>query len=73
MIQVKEVHGQQLLQIRNPWGSKEWKGDWSDKSALWTKQMIETVKPSFQNDGTFWMSFKDFTANFERVKVCKIR
>ena len=26
----------QLLKIRNPWGSFEWKGDWSDTSDKWT-------------------------------------
>ena len=25
-----------LCQIRNPWGKKEWGGDWSDKSDKWT-------------------------------------
>ena len=25
-----------LLKLRNPWGSGEWQGDWSDKSNLWT-------------------------------------
>ena len=25
----------QLLQIRNPWGEKEFKGDWSDESKKW--------------------------------------
>ena len=31
-------NGQQvnLVKLRNPWGSGEWKGDWSDKSPLWT-------------------------------------
>jgi calpain-15 len=36
VIEVKEVYGHQLLQLRNPWGSFEWDGDWGDNSDLWT-------------------------------------
>ena len=25
-----------LLKLRNPWGTGEWSGDWSDSSSLWT-------------------------------------
>ena len=25
------------LQLRNPWGSFEWKGDWGDGSDMWTQ------------------------------------
>lgn len=25
-----------LIKIRNPWGKKGWKGDWSFKSSVWT-------------------------------------
>ena len=28
-----------LLKLRNPWGSGEWQGDWSDKSELWTPEI----------------------------------
>lgn len=32
VIIAKEVKGQRLVNIRNPWGGFEWDGDWSDQS-----------------------------------------
>ena len=26
-----------IVNVRNPWGSFEWKGDWSDNSPCWTE------------------------------------
>jgi len=61
------------LNIRNPWGEKEWDGDWSDTSSLWTKEMKAHFKPSLdQADGTFWMDFETFCKNFIKVNVCKL-
>lgn len=34
--------------------------------------MVATIKPVFGDDGTFWMSFKDFIANFKALNVCKV-
>lgn len=28
-----------LLKLRNPWGHKEWLGDWSDNSDKWTPEL----------------------------------
>lgn len=28
-----------LFKLRNPWGHKEWMGDWSDTSDLWTPKL----------------------------------
>lgn len=36
VITAKEIKGNRLLNLRNPWGDFEWNGDWSDKSPLWT-------------------------------------
>jgi hypothetical protein len=32
--------GDRLVKLRNPWGSMEWTGDWSDSSPLWTEEML---------------------------------
>ena len=59
-----ETGGQvRLLQIRNPWGKKEWTGDWSDKSSKWQEnpRAAREVGLVEEDDGTFWISFEDYT------------
>lgn len=34
-LHVQECCGFRLVRLRNPWSQGEWKGDWSDASALW--------------------------------------
>ena len=36
--EVKDRKGKltKIVQLRNPWGSFEWKGDWGDDSDIWT-------------------------------------
>lgn len=45
-----------LVQLRNPWGTFEWKGDWSDQSKLWKKHpnVAKAVKFVEADDGAFW-------------------
>uniref|UniRef100_A0A1B6KWC1 Calpain catalytic domain-containing protein n=1 Tax=Graphocephala atropunctata TaxID=36148 RepID=A0A1B6KWC1_9HEMI len=65
-----------LLRLRNPWGNEaEWTGPWSDKSPEWRfipeseKQEIGLV---FEEDGEFWMSYRDFTKHFMRLEICNL-
>ena len=30
---------ERLVKLRNPWGTGEWNGRWSDKWALWTNEL----------------------------------
>ena len=54
-----------LVKLRNPWGSGEWNGDWSDKSPLWTDEIRGQVDfYSDKDDGIFWMDFDDFRSRF---------
>jgi hypothetical protein len=60
-----------LLRIRNPWGKREFTGDWSYNSELWTKKLQAQLGKTNKNDGTFWMSWTDFLCRFSIVEVCK--
>lgn len=75
VLQAKEPRpGIRLLCIRNPWGSFEWNGDWSDKSPLWTPELREELQVvSDPEDGTFWMAFEDFVQHFDSMNVNRVR
>lgn len=76
LIQAKKVKDGEvfeLVQLRNPWGSLEWKGAWSDESEEWEKyadiaRTLEFNKDS--NDGTFWMLYSDFIKYFDNIDIC---
>jgi len=63
-----------MVRVRNPWGdSHEWKGAWSDGSQEWSAVPQEEKRQlglTFDHDGEFWMSFKDFVSNFQRLEIC---
>ena len=65
-----------LVQLRNPWGMKEWEGPWSDGAPEWEttagRGAKEKLHVEFKNDGTFWMEWGDFQQHFNRIYVCRI-
>ncbi|XP_046974602.1 calpain-A-like isoform X2 [Vanessa cardui] len=65
-----------LLRLRNPWGNEaEWNGAWSDKSPEWRfipESEKEELGLTFDDDGEFWMAFKDFASHFDRVEICNL-
>jgi hypothetical protein len=77
IIDAKEYRGQgknlKLLQVRNPWGRGEWKGDYSDKSYLWTPELKNyfNFDQSSSEDGIFWITMQDFAEEFSEVTICK--
>lgn len=60
-----------LLRIRNPWGRKEWSGEWGAGSEVWTRKLGSLLGHTRADDGTFWMSWHDFLCRFSQVDVCK--
>ncbi|KAL1123741.1 hypothetical protein AAG570_001514 [Ranatra chinensis] len=65
-----------LLRLRNPWGNEaEWKGPWSDKSPEWRfipDHEKEEIGLTFEEDGEFWMSYRDFAKYFDRLEICNL-
>lgn len=63
----KVVH--QLLKMRNPWGTENYSGPWSDSSSLWTPEWKKQVDLKVNNDGIFWMDFNFFYTNWDQASV----
>lgn len=84
VLHVVQIDGHRLIQLKNPWGKIEWKGDWSDNSPCWNARLRAKIKLILQekgkqmntadveDDGIFWMDFLDFTMHFEDVYVCRL-
>ncbi|RDX80632.1 Calpain-type cysteine protease DEK1, partial [Mucuna pruriens] len=75
ILQVREVDGHKLVQIRNPWANEvEWNGPWSDSSPEWTDRIKHKLKHVQQvsKDGIFWMSWQDFQIHFRSIYICRI-
>lgn len=66
----------QLLYIRNPWGTGqgEWNGRFCDEDEAWDDQakLREKLNYQFKNDGNWWMDYKDWKANYNKIYICKI-
>jgi len=64
---LKEVR---LLKVRNPYGMKEWQGDWGDNSKKWTVRCRNQVNGENKNDGIFFMTLADFMKFFTATTIC---
>ncbi|XP_056266886.1 calpain-2 catalytic subunit-like [Pseudoliparis swirei] len=62
---------EKLVRIRNPWGQVEWTGAWSDGSSEWSSVQGDCPHANAE-DGEFWMSFSEFSRNYNRVEVCTL-
>ena len=63
-----------LIKLRNPWGEKEFNGDWSDKSPKWNDELKKLVNfEGVKDDGIFYMSFDDFVEYYSLIEILKIK
>jgi len=74
VLDCKEVFDERLIKLRNPWGTFEWGGDWSNKSDKWNQHPNIKSACKFDSDkpeaGAFWMSWDDFMKYFDMIDVC---
>lgn len=76
-IETPNVSGEiPLVRIRNPWGNEtEWNGAWSDGAPQWNyipDEEKEYLGINFEDDGEFWMSYKDFIKYFDQLEICNL-
>jgi len=63
---------ERILNLRNPWGFKEWNGKWSDHSLAWTEEAKSAfgIKHQIKDDGSFWIDFEDYLKYYYVFEVC---
>ena len=64
------------MRVRNPWGNEtEWKGTWTDGAVEWemvSKLEKERLGIDFEEDGEWWMSYKDFVDHYDQLEICHL-
>uniref|UniRef100_A0A8C9YCV4 Si:dkey-19b23.13 n=1 Tax=Sander lucioperca TaxID=283035 RepID=A0A8C9YCV4_SANLU len=62
-----------MVRMRNPWGTTDWTGAWSQGSQQWqlmSRAEREKMGLIVRDVGEFWMDFEDFCHYFTDVVVC---
>ena len=68
-----------LVQLRNPWAKREWRGPWSRGGPEWAalpeaaRAMLDDGRCLASDDGVFWMALADVAKYFHEVTVCRLR
>lgn len=72
-LETKDYALLRLLKLRNPWGHKEWMGDWSDHSDKWTPELKEKVQfTEAADDGVFFIAYEDYLRYYRSTTICKV-
>ncbi|XP_070849791.1 calpain-5 [Chaetodon trifascialis] len=64
-----------MVRMRNPWGTTDWTGAWSQGSQQWqqmSRAEREKMGLTVRDVGEFWMDFEDFCHYFTDVVVCRL-
>ncbi|KAF4669060.1 hypothetical protein FOL46_001649 [Perkinsus olseni] len=74
ILKVVALDGLRLLKLRNPWGSRVWRGPYGPSSDEWTPELQSQLQSATQEpptgQGIFWISLADLRRYFCSVTVC---
>ncbi|KAF1798666.1 hypothetical protein V8B55DRAFT_1523513 [Mucor lusitanicus] len=75
VIDIKMVMGKRLLQVKNPWSHKRWRGPYSHLDTnVWTTELKESLNfdpdaAEKNDDGIFWIDFESVCSNFTSIHL----
>ncbi len=61
-----------LIQIRNPWGKKEWNGKYSNYYLEKNPDIMKYFNNEKRDNGIFWIEYNDYIVFFDKTEICKI-
>ncbi|KAF9129406.1 calpain 7 [Mortierella sp. GBA39] len=75
VLDLKEVQGLRLLQVKNPWSHKRWKGPFSHLDAdHWTDELkaelnFDQFAALKNDDGIFWIDYESVCSTFDTIHI----
>ncbi|GJJ78192.1 calpain-7 [Entomortierella parvispora] len=75
VLDLKEVQGLRLLQVKNPWSHKRWKGPFSHLDAQhWTEELkaelnFDQFAALKNDDGIFWIDYESVCSTFDTIHI----
>ncbi|KAG0314384.1 calpain 7 [Dissophora globulifera] len=75
VLDLKEVHGLRLMQVKNPWSHMRWKGPFSHLDAdHWTEELKKELNfdqfAALKNDdGIFWIDYDSVCSTFNTIHI----
>eukprot|EP00347_Sterkiella_histriomuscorum_P020362 403338099 len=70
--QLQDGKEERLINLRNPWGKREFNGDWNKNDQRWTDDLKKKLAYEYLKDGEFWMSIFDFSTQFKHSQICMV-
>jgi len=70
-----EHNGQnvRLLQMKNPWGTGEYTGPWSDNWEGWTPELKKKLNHESKDDGIFFIPFDEYIKMYSKTTICMFK